>query len=132
VSVRASIYSSPMPSGFSRSINTRENMLAQSCANRPLAIPELRYKTAPCMQTLPMLPGISRAGLSDAYAALHPARRRKPPTGSSQNGWSCGCQPDDRLPVRVSRATCDRLLCATIRPMSSVHEVWSEQTHPEI
>jgi hypothetical protein len=54
-------------------------------------------------------------GLSDARAALHPARRRKPPTGTSQNEWSCGCQPDDPLPDRVSRATCDGLPCTTTR-----------------
>ena len=63
--------------------------------------------------------------LSDARAALHPARRRKPPTGTSQNGWSCGCQPDDRLPDRVSRATCDGLLCTTTRPVCGLHEAWS-------
>lgn len=63
--------------------------------------------------------------LSDARAALHPARRRKPPTGTSQNGWSCGCQPDDRLPDRVSRATCDGLLCTTTRPTCGLHEGWS-------
>lgn len=55
----------------------------------------------------------------------NPARRRKPRTWTSQNGWSGGCQPDDRLPERVSRATCDGLLCTTTRLVCGVHEGWS-------
>lgn len=74
------------------------------------------------MQTLP---GISRAGPVRRQSWLHPARRRKPLTGTSQNGWSCDCQPDDRLPDRVSRATCDGLLCTTTRPVCGLYGGWS-------